>query len=440
MKWSRYGLLFASKRNGWLLYSSASNSFLQLEEAAVPVIRKIQQNPNTYDYAKVPDLYFHLKNGGFLVDDTKDDDLVNILKMRRLTANYAANTLLLTIAPTRDCNFACPYCFEGNRTASLMTEETEDKIVEFIKKHKAIQSLALVWYGGEPLLAFERIQSLNAKIQALNKTYISQIITNGFCLSDTVIRELDNLKTTSIQITLDGKKETHNSRRYLIGGGETFDTIVANLDNLMASNWKGRILLRVNVDNSNCEEFVDVYRFIQNRYPDKYESQISVYPGFVHGDENPDINCYFNSKDKGQFLVELSEKYGINVLPIFPHLTLGGCTMTKRNAYVIGPEGELYKCWNEVGNEKMVIGTIDSMLNWNMSLVAEGMTGSSWLDDEKCKACFFFPICDGGCARTRMISKQDGIKRDTCSYFKSHLKELLEIHYEQRQGGKSTDA
>ena len=437
MKWSRYNLLFESDNNGWLLYNSASNSFLQLSAKAAGQVRKIAQDPAKVDYSIMPELYFHLRNGGFLVEDGQDDDFFRILKMRRLTANYAGHTLMLTIAPTRACNFACPYCYEGNRTASMMTEETEDALAAFIEKHKKISRLALVWYGGEPLLALDRIRSLNRKISSLGKEYTSFIVTNGYLLDKEAISSLDELKATMIQITLDGKKETHDSRRHLIGGGATYDKIVSNIEALMQSSWEGRVNIRVNVDGTNREEFADVYRFIENRFPDQVGKRISVYPGFVHGEEaNPDTSCFFDSGEKGRFLADVHKEYGINALSMFPSGLMGGCTMTKRNAYVVGPEGELYKCWNDVGVPELEIGNISSLLNWNMPLVAEGMVGASFLEDPKCEKCFFFPICDGGCPRMRLLNNRDGGKRDTCSYFKNHLKTLLEMHYEEKYGTK----
>lgn len=437
MRWSRYNLLFESKRNGWLLYNSASNSFLKLGDASVEMVKKIKETPDAMDYSLMPELYFHLRNGGFLVEEGQDDDFFRILKMRRLTSNYAGHTMILTIAPTRACNFACPYCYEGNRTASMMSEETEDKLVEFIKKHKKISRLSIIWYGGEPLLAFQKIKSLNQKISALGKEYSSFIVTNGYLLNDEVVASLDELKTNLIQITLDGSKETHDSRRHLIGGGPTYDRIVENIDRLLASSWEGKVHIRVNVDGTNQQEFADVYRFIEGRYPDLFGKRISVYPGFVHGEEvNPDTSCFFDSDEKGQFLEDMHREYGINALSMFPNAVMGGCTMTKRNAYVVGPDGELYKCWNDVGVPELVIGNISSFTDWNMALVAEGMVGASFLEDPKCQECFFFPICDGGCPKMRMLNNRDGKNRDTCSYFKNHLTALLEMHYEEKCGKK----
>lgn len=283
------------------------------------------------------------------------------------------------------------------------------------------------------MLAFKRIKSLNQKIRALGKEYSSFIVTNGYLLNDEVVASLDELKTSLIQITLDGSKETHDSRRYLIGGGPTYDRIVENIDRLLRSSWEGKVQIRVNVDGTNQKEFVDVYRFIQKRYPDQFGKRVTVYPGFVHGEEvNPDTSCFFDSDEKGQFLEDMHRDHGINALSMFPSSVMGGCTMTKRNAYVVGPDGELYKCWNDVGVPELVIGNISSLTNWNMSLVAEGMVGASFLEDPKCQECYFFPICDGGCPKMRMLNNRDGKGRDTCSYFKNHLTALLEMHYEEK--------
>lgn len=434
MHWSRYNLLFESQRNGWLLYNSASNSFLKLEDDTAEIVRKIAADPDKIDFSGMPDLFLHLRTGGFLVGETQDDDFFRILKMRRLTSNYAGHSMLLTIAPTRDCNFGCPYCFEENRTASLMTEETEERLVAFIEKHKHVDRLALTWYGGEPLLHFDKIRSLNDKIDKLGKKYSSFLVTNGYFLTPEVIAQLNDLHITNIQITLDGKKETHDSRRFLIGGAPTFDVIVGNIDALMASDWEGVLRVRVNVDPSNREEYAYVHNFIKDRFPELFGKRIDVYPGFVHSETvNPDTSCFFDSGDKGRFLADMWREHEINALSTFPHMTMGGCTMTKRNAYVVGPDGELYKCWDDVGRKDLEIGSVDSFLDWNMPLVAEGMIGASYLEDEQCEKCFFFPICDGGCPKMRMLNKRDGRKRDTCSYFKHHIKTLLELHYERKQ-------
>lgn len=436
MKWSRYSRLFRSQRNGWLLYNSASNSFLKLENDQAEMIQELMADVEEYDFSGNPQLYILLRNCGFLVEDSHDDDLYNILKMRRLTANYAGNHLLLTIAITRACNFDCSYCYEGNRSGLPMSAEIEEKLIQFIRRFKT-QKLGITWYGGEPLLAFDRIESIDRKLKELGKEYTASMVTNGYLLTGQIIGKLNDLNIKMIQITLDGNKETHDSRRYLKSRKGTFEKILSNLDSLMASDYKGVVHIRVNVDTRNEDEFIDVYRMMENRYPEDFNKRISVYPGFVKGDEHPDVSCFFDSDKKGAFIAKMMKEHEVKALSIYPYRPPTGCTMTKRNAYVVGPDGELYKCWDDVGDASMVVGHIDSFTNWNMPLIAEGMVAASYLDSPECKECYYFPVCDGGCHKARQKNLHDCKCRDVCSYFKNHLEELLELHYEQKLAAES---
>ncbi len=467
MKWSRYNYLFQSKRNGWLLYNSASNLFLALqEEEAQQIQQQIQQQIHHQIQQQIsPSLFLRLRIGGFLVGDTQDDDFLRIMKMKRLEENYGSEVLALTIAPTRACNFDCPYCFETNRTRSMMTEETEDALVQFIKDYRGVRRLELTWYGGEPLLAFDRILSLNRKIRALEMPYKAALVTNGSLLNDRVTAALDELRIEKIQITLDGSRETHNRRRIWkkgtkkedstqdrairqTGGEEriqrmsgekeregTYDLILANIDRLLYSGWKGRLHIRVNVDPQNQKEFIEVYRTIQARYPQQFGRQVRVYAGFVRSEEvNEQTNAYFKAQDKSRFLVDLHETYGVNPLRSAPGALRKDCMMTRRNDFVVGPDGELYKCWDDVGAKDRVVGSIASDKNWNMALLAEQMMEGSCLEDEECQNCFFFPVCDGGCPKRRMLNRRDGWKaRDICPYSMDYIEGLLEMLYEQRQ-------
>lgn len=436
MKWSRYSRLFESRRNGWLLYNSASNSFLKLEDDQADIIKDIMADVDHYDFSENPQLYILLRSCGFLVEDSHDDDLYNILKMKRLTASYAGNTLLLTIAITRACNFDCSYCYEGNRTGVPMSEEVEEKLIAFIKRFKT-EKLGIIWYGGEPLLAFDRIESIDRKLKELGKEYTASMVTNGYLLDEKVISRLNDLNVGMIQVTLDGDKKTHDTRRYLKNRKGTFDKILSNLDLLMASDYKGVVHIRVNVDARNEDEYIDVYRLIETRYSQDFNKRIMVYPGFVKGDDHPDVSCFFDSYEKGEFIAKTMKNHEVKALSLYPTKPPVGCTLTKRNAYVVGPDGELYKCWDDVGIESLVVGHIDSFTNWNMALIADGMVAASYLDSQECKECYYFPVCDGGCHKARQKNLHDCKCRDVCSYFKNHLEELLELHYEQKLAAES---
>ena len=431
MKWSRYNDLFQSQRNGWLLFNSASRNFLKIEDGELALIQKIAQDPEHADYSSFPMLYMQLRSMGFIVEDSADDDLCNIIRMRALTELYAPGNLLLTIAVTRACNFDCSYCFEGNRTGKPMSAEVEDQLIKFIGRFYT-RDVSLTWFGGEPLLAFDRILSIDRRVRELGKRVTASMITNGFLLDDDKVSKLNDLNVSYLQITLDGKKETHDSRRFQKNGAPTYDKILENIDRVMASDFKGMVHIRVNVDARNDEEYYTVYKLMRERYPKDYGSRISVYPGFVKGDDHPDHSCFFEPIQQGEFIAKMVSKYGVSPLSLYPTRGHIGCTLTRRNAYVIGPDGEMYKCWDDVGLEEKVVGHISRFNDWNMALIAEGMTGCSYLDDPECRACYFCPVCNGGCHRIRQKNLHAEVKHSSCTYFKGNLENLLELYYEQK--------
>lgn len=101
---------------------------------------------------------------GIIVNNTKTQ--FDCYRLGYLQKCFCNKVLTLVVAPTMNCNLGCKYCFEGShKKPGVMTEKTEDKIVDFVKSQKP-QALSITWFGGEPLLAFNRILSLAKKLKA----------------------------------------------------------------------------------------------------------------------------------------------------------------------------------------------------------------------------------------------------------------------------------
>ena len=59
---------------------------------------------------------------------------------------------------------------------------------------------------------------------------------------------------------------------------------------------------------------------------------------------------------QAEFVLSLLRKYGLDFSYIYPWSARYECAVRNRNAIVIGPEGELYKCWQDVGCKDKVVG------------------------------------------------------------------------------------
>jgi uncharacterized protein len=335
----------------------------------------------------------------------------------------------LTLNPTLHCNFGCKYCFEANKPAKYMSDEVENALIDFVKKYNTVNKIHINWFGGEPLMAFDRIKSITARIKELETNFTASIITNGYLLSDEVIDNLESLHINRLQITLDGLAETHNQRRHLVSGKGTFDRILDNIDKLKNKCSDCKLVIRVNIDKDNQDEFIKVFRYFYGRYKNTV-----VVPGFVDDVSGCVVSdCFLNREKKANFLIDQYKKYGLNTMGFFPFNDRYECPVRNPYHLVIGPEGEIYKCWNDVGNPKQVVGSLLKNEAVNSTLLTRYYVSGDPFDDPKCVNCFHLPTCGGGCPHSRIAREYNQVEIDTCDTIKDNVKEFLELHYDYKQ-------
>ena len=404
----------------YLLYNSISNSFASLTEEDYNLLSECaaKSDISAIDEELMEDLH------KMKAVDSNDDFEISKLRYANLARRFSNSHLSLTINPTLGCNFGCPYCFEGDhKTSPRMTDEVEDAIIEFIKRHKLAKALSVTWFGGEPLMEFQRIQTLTKKMLALDLDYKASIITNGYLFNEERAKALDELKIGFVQITLDGTRATHDARRYLKGGGPTFDRIIANIRLLAEYAPNTSVNIRVNLDEVNTDDFLNLYKYIQ----DMKLNNVSVHPAFVKDYGNCDNLCELDAQKQYAFIKDLYERHGIAFSSFYPSASRGECGIRNMNGVAIGPSGELYKCWNDVGKPEKVYGSITGGTT-NEELLLEYLMDADPFDDPKCRKCILLPVCSGGCPYDRIQAKKNG-EGDTCPLMKNHMDDYLWFHY-----------
>lgn len=371
-------------------------------------------------FDELPDDFIDtLREKKIVIEEERRYDYYDLCKLNHLSNIGVADSLNLVIAPTTGCNFACPYCFEGEKRTKVITEEVIGHLIKFINGYPDVKKLHLTWYGGEPLMAFDRTKQIIQRIQeeCHAKIGTQSIITNAYLLSDKVIKDMIALGFTNIQITFDGDEASHNKTRFLKGSkGETFGRIMENLDNLVAQIPDTfKIDLRINVNKENEEDFATLYKKLTERYG---AQRINPYPGFIRETSKDGCRmCYkslFNGK-RFQFYKRMAAE-GVPV-DFFPHVNMHkGCMVNKNDSFIIGPEGEMYKCWNDFNSPERVIGHIqDKKLN-NPSLVCHYLYDSSVYNSSGCREYALFPVCDGGCQWFRHQNLFGSSKYNTCCF------------------------
>lgn len=425
MYWSKYNILSKSEKYGYLLFNTMSLAFIRINEQDIDMWKKLRETPDSYTNFQN---YDFLIKARILVDNQEDD--LNVYLADVLKNRYNSSDMALTILPTRGCNFGCIYCYEQDRPNVLMNEQTEKAIVKFVCSNSNLKRLSVVWYGGEPLLNFDSMVRLTKMFKQLNIEYSAKIVSNGYLLTKEKADLMKDLAIRNIQITFDGSEEIHNQRRFLLGGQPTYRKIMDNLKYLLSINKEITIDIRTNIDRRNKDDYKKFYQDFKSEINDK---RVTMYPGFVSDLLSSEcVSPEFNISEggyKAQFILDIFDKYGIEIKSFLPKYRRHSCVASKYFAFVIGPEGELYKCWRMVGNQKEAIGNVNDG-SFDMVKFSKYLIGADYTLDSKCLQCEFITLCGGGCPLVRMRNKYEKISLNHCCPEKTHMEQLMELRYE----------
>ncbi|MBR0062470.1 MAG: SPASM domain-containing protein [Selenomonadaceae bacterium] len=434
MKLSRYNFL-RQYDDATIFFNAATCALAVVDENFLRLLDDVKNNSydeKNYDAQLIADM----KSSGCLVED--DVDELERLEFYRNLAKYDTTNFGLTIAPTLDCNFRCKYCFETHPKGK-MTSETQAALIKFVENRlERAKNFSLTWYGGEPLLAKEIIWSLSEKFLELcekfSVDYNAFIITNASLLEDSDVKLFKKYKITGAQITIDGVKEIHDRRRRNVTGESTFDKLIDRANLLLNNDLS--VIVRINVDKENIErvdELLDVLaKKIDRRAELKIDfGQVSPFTDICKSIES---DCY-NNAQFADVMLPLYEKvlargFTVNKMAAYPAPRVNFCCVDYVNSFVVDNHGELYRCWNHVGNLKMSSGNVNNLSE------EFGQNYLSWIQwnpirHPKCRECACLPICMGGCPDAMRSS--DG-RQPVCGTVKYNLDKVLSHYYEQLKG------
>ena len=389
-----------------------------------------------------------LSDNGFFVPDYETDrrglnDYFHSIKHNR-------EELHITVLTTLQCNFACGYCYQGDREdfnqfADKMTLETSEKLARWIEgelDRLRPETFAMTFFGGEPLLNLPVVYDLADRMwQATQARGIRQslsMITNGLLLTTDVVDRLVPRGLRGVKITLDGDKHTHDRMRPLRGGQGTFDRIIENIRKVAD---RTRISIGGNFDESSADSFPGLLDFLaQQEFADKLvrvnfkpivrdqpppkPSLKGLLPLIPVSDGGKPLggtcmtsagagggstcdSCSFLD-EKMAYLREETHRHG---LPGPTGVPGGPCHVHHANAHTIGPDGSLYACPGFTGEKAMSTGHISGQMD---SLRERNKKRFDTLDPWKeCGDCAYMPTCAGGCL-TASHAQLGDVNTPTC--------------------------
>lgn len=186
MKSSKYNIFFDADDGTHLGFNGITGALASFDEVNWLKVKQINEDPNSIDWNTQENIELKesLLEGFFILDESLDE--IDLMKIKLNMGRYANNEWVMSICPTLNCNFACPYCYEGEeiKVPGRMSQEIVESTISFLgKKLPEIRTLRIIWYGGEPLLEFETIKGISERLiqkcAEQHCTYVATMITNG---------------------------------------------------------------------------------------------------------------------------------------------------------------------------------------------------------------------------------------------------------------------
>ena len=377
-----------------------------------------------------------LKKG--MIVEKETDEVEEVLTQKN---NYLREkTLFLMILPTEQCNFRCAYCYESYARGK-MSEETIDGIKKFVSENIwRFEGLTVSWFGGEPLLATDIIEELSlffVDICKKNKiTYYSNITTNGYFLTEKNWKILKKSRITSLQISIDGLKETHDKQRYLINRKGTWETIIENLLFFKEHIKTGtiRIIIRVNITKTIFEKREEIIGYMQNVFGNDPRFSFFYHLAQDWGNANdPSIlDDYCDEEEFYEFLKTAAEnglRLDVHDSFLFPGSRI--CYAAKENAFVITSDGAIRKCTEYLYEPENYIANITEKLPYEELLAKNEYWNCIDIElDNDCLICNKLPLCYG---LVCPAASKRGAK--ACGYDISNIESLLSYIEGSKENG-----
>lgn len=341
--------------------------------------------------------------------------------------------------PNYSCNFACSYCYQDqyvNQNSELSTEII-DAFFRFVEQKFAGRKKYITIFGGEPLLASHKQKGIISYI--IEKANLSGLelcfVTNGYTLEEYMPILLKG-KIREIQVTLDGTEKIHDSRRFLKGGGKTFEKISNGIDICLQN--RINVNLRMVIDKDNIDNLPELADHAIKRgwtLSDYFKTQIGRNYELHHCQSAP--GRLFDRISLYESIYELVKKH--------PHITefykpaysvskylsengelpdplFDSCPACKTE-WAFDYTGNIYSCTATVGKTEESLGTFYPAVNLKEEII-EQWESRDITSIPGCSDCSVQLACGGGCGSVAKNSTGT-----ICSPDCRPVKELMELGF-----------
>ena len=320
--------------------------------------------------------------------------------------------LYLGLIPTNACMLRCAYCdFPSEQASAVMSF---DRIRQVIDGYAALlrECGASEWqmhfFGGEPFAAYKEVVfALNYAQRRADEPGIPthfEVTTNGYYSEEKAAWIADRFDT--VVLSMDGFPEIQDRHRPAPGGRGSFETVCRSADIFARGNCELIIRSCVSAENTDC--LPEWAAFVSERF---FPSAVVLEPMIEsllarrNGLNPPDPDRFIRYWTKAYRVLR---KAGIPLIYSSGEVTsvkTSLCPMG-RDAVIAAPDGQLGGCWR-IAETRMADGVelgfgkvTDTGLDIDMDAL-DRQRALSEANRERCRNCFCFAHCAGGCLLNR---------------------------------------
>lgn len=352
----------------------------------------------------------HFKNRGYLVNPDEEAAAFQVAYVDFLKERETDEVQIFYV-PTYACNFQCDYCYQlAYENPTRQDPRVLEAFFDYVDTTFRHVPKYLTLFGGEPLLngAPHKREIARFLEMATARGLETAVVTNGYHIQE-YLGILDAARLREVQITLDGVRDGHDTRRPLKRGGGTFHRIVDGIDALLERNIT--VNLRLVLDRGNINQLPRLADFAVRKgwtnHP-AFKTQLGRNYALHHCQKYPE-NLY-ERLEMARAIAELmatDPQIAVFHKPTFhlaktiaetgtlPAPNFDACPAAKTE-WGFDYTGRIYGCTATLGKTDACLGTFYPEIRLDEDAIFE------WQDRdvlaiEECRSCNARLVCGGGC-------------------------------------------
>lgn len=393
LKWSRFNIEvpLTVSRGKVILFNTLNRNLILMKQDTVDLVKDCV---GCADDIVVSDL----RRLGMLVDADLDEQSFMRYGLGRW--KFSDEMCVVWISLGSKCNFNCNYCYQDSRLGhgELLTEGNWIRLLRFLDQRasrKKSSTLGVVLFGGEPLVNADLAIRVAKDLKGLARPGLNitvSLITNGSLFTPEIATRFRGYLDT-VQVTLDGPRDIHDSRRTYSDGSGSYDAIISNLREA-AVDYSGRLMLRTNLTEDTIGRLPEMLLDIETvglkdhlmalDIAAEYDSQCDISRNGCETKITPSI-----SRKIAEARL-MAAKAGWRLGKSF---VTGPCTFRQANGFAIDENLNVYKCAGRLYEEPD--GYIDE--SGELKILSSRWYQGVASEPSCVTGCVYGPICYGGC-------------------------------------------